>query len=375
MAWSFPCVAKATQGPTVSRSPTAINTNWHPYPRSMQIRSGCIPYMHSGNLLSILLITIDLDILYVHSLFASQLESYPRIGLSFWFPYGKDKTNTLPNIWAMVGYIELYQSHPERSTWGNRIGLGIFRRGRSSDLPDSKSSVYKTPEYSFLGTKEIIYHWLFTPSWQLNFGIGLFFNSWPQNIAYQTSDEDHVVIRPIVSMGIRYISHKEPFLRPGYKSIHFRKTKKNRIDCSIAYSSRYLKSAQSVYSIFRGSSLLAFTLNKHNALLCSMELGYSQYKKAYMQNKLPLAGIEPNILLGYEIRYGRYLLQLQGGYICTDVANPRVRHSYERTKLDSFKRQSFFCVNLQYMPTEYFFIGITIRSKETIPGIRLGISL
>lgn len=93
------------------------------------------------------------------------------------------------------------------------------------------------PNYSFVSIKEITYTWLCTPSWQLNFGIGLLIN-WrttnrqDRSKLHQASSTDYVntniktlsnidnnsaILKPVplATIGIRYITHTQPFFRPG----------------------------------------------------------------------------------------------------------------------------------------------------------------
>lgn len=386
---TLPCVTKAAAQSNVkiATSPTTINTTWHPYPRSIQLRSGLMVHDHI-----VIPTTIDVDILYVHSLFASQFQSYPRVGLSFLVPYALQKEQPLrfPNIWGILAYMELYQSHPTLSTWGNRIGIGAIKGGT---LAQTKGQ----PHYSFVGIKEFTYHWLCAPSWQLNFGIGLWINWWTTNRqdrpkidkasttdplhtnkqSFNNADNENdarsLKLAPIATIGIRYITHTEPFLRPGNHPIHYRKRKSTRVDCSIAGSSRRLASTKKYYLIFRGSSLFSFAINSHNALLCAMELGYNRYKKALLTNMLSAGGIEVTTLLGYEIRYGRYLLQLQLGCEITDSKKPTIQTLNEERSSNILNRKGNFSINMQYMLTERFFVGISARSQE-IPALRLGVS-
>ncbi|WP_250238388.1 hypothetical protein [Cardinium endosymbiont of Oedothorax gibbosus] len=377
ITWLLPCVTKAAAQSNVKLAtfPTTINTTCHPYPRSIQLRSGLMVHNYNEKSIIVIPTTIDLDILYIHSFFASQFQSYPRVGLSFLMPYALQKEQPLrfPNIWGISAYIELYQSHPTLSTWGNRISIGAIKDGTKDQ-----------PHYSFIGIKEIIYHWLWAPSWQLNFGIGLNINqanttdplhsrTQPLHNADNENDAIRLKLAPIATIGIRYITHTEPFLRRGNHPIHYRKRKSSRVDCSIAGSSRRLAATKAYYLIFRGSSLFSFTINSHNALLCAMELGYNRYKKALLNNMLPAGGIEVTALLGYEIRYGHYLLQLQLGYEMTDLKKPTTQTANEDRLLSILNRKYHFSINVQYMLTERFFVGISARHQE-IPAFRLGVS-
>ncbi|WP_162789935.1 hypothetical protein [Cardinium endosymbiont of Sogatella furcifera] len=403
--WLFPCVAKAVEQANLGTTtlPTKIHMTWQPYPRAIQLRSGVTFHKHmhgdatdaatslsDEQVLVVIPTTIDFDILYIHSFFAKQLESYPSIGLSFLLPYALGKAQQLrfPNIWGILAYIELYQSDATLSTWGNRVNIGAMKGSIWAQRP------YQ-PSYSFLAIKEITYHWLLTPSWQLNFSIGLLLNWWTKNKQHRPKanpittpehanaqpanpvDNAHhtvaVKFAPLASIGIRYTTQRTPFLEEANKLIRYSKQTNSRVDCSLAGSSRQLPETQKYHLILRGSALLSFTINAHNALLCAMELGYNWYKQALVANMLPAAGMEITPLLGYEIRYGRCLMQLQLGCELTDSKKPTIQTTYEQGISNLLKQRGKFVATLQYMLTERFFVGVSARSQE-IPALRLGIS-
>lgn len=404
--WLMPYIAKAAGQSNITTSPTisSISTNWHPYPRSIQLRSGLMVHNHldrfttdqsaplsSKTPLFIIPITIDVAILYVHSFFASQLESYPSIGLSFLFPYVLQKGPQFryPNIWGILTYMELYQSHPTRSTWGHRISIGAIKSG-------TLVRATHQPNYSFVAKKEITYCWPCTPSWQVNFGVGLLMNWWTKDMenkqkesqanttdglnTHKTrlnivdNDASRLKFLPLATIGIRYITHTAPFLRSGSYPIHYGKRKKSRLDCSVTGSSRQLALTQKYHLIFRGSSLFSLAINTHNALLCSLELGYNGYKKALLANTLAVSAMEVTTWCGYEIRYGRCLLQLKLGCEITDSKKPTIQRLHADTLSNILYRRGSVSVNVQYMCTEHCFVGISTRSQE-MPALRLGISL
>lgn len=404
--WLMPYIAKAARQSNITTSPTISNssTNWHPYPRSIQLRSGLMVHNHLDRFttpdqsawsskmpLVIIPTTIDVSILYVHPFFASQLESYPSIGLSFLFPYVLQKKPQLrcPNIWGILTYIELYQSHPTCSTWGHRISIGAIKSG-------TLVRATHQPNYSIVATKEITYHWSCTPSWQVNFGMGLLMNWWTKDMedkrkgsqasttdglnTHKTrlnvvdNDASRLKFVPLATIGMRYITHTAPFLKWGSYPIHYGKRKRSRLDCSIAGSSRQLALTQKYHLIFRGSSLLSLAINTHNALLCALELGYNGYKKALLANMLSVGAIEVTTWCGYEIRYGRCVLQLQLGCEITDSKKPTIQACHADTLSNILYRRGSVSVNVQYMCTDHCFVGISTRSQET-PALRLGISL
>ncbi|WP_419241650.1 hypothetical protein [Cardinium endosymbiont of Nabis limbatus] len=393
--WLLPAVTKAAEQFNVniatSSTPSKINTRWYPYPRSMQLRSGWTVAKSNEKSVVVMPSMLDFDILYVHPCLARQLDTYPRIGLSILVPFALQKTPQLrfPNIWGILAYIELYQSNPGLSTWGNRISIGAIKGG-------TLVQAQHPPGYSFLATKEIIYHWLCAPSWQCNLGIGLLVNGWTKNkqsrpeankandqldTTQQTlNDAENQFVRlrfaPMATIGIRYIAHTASLLKLRHNPIHSRKLKSSRIDCSIACSGRRLPSVQKYYLIFRGVSLFSYTINAHNALLCAMELGYNWYKKALFANMLSAGGVEVIPWIGYELRYGYYLLQFQLGCEITDskkLAIQTSQTSNEDTLSNVFKSRGSFSVHLQYMLTESLFVGISARARE-IPALRLGLS-
>ncbi len=405
ITWLLPFVTKAAgqANSHMATLPTAMDPTWYPYPRSIQLRTGGMVHKdmdrHTTDTIQpasnekpliVIPTTIDIDILYVNAFFATQLESYPRIGLSFFMPYGfhKGKQVRFPSIWGILAYMELYQTHPTLSTWGNRISMGAIKGSICTQKKDQ-------PNYSFLSIEEVTYHWACTPSWQLNLCMGLLINGWPnkgqhRSKQHQTNETDQLhgnrqpfreldnasiifKLAPIVTIGIRYVIHTQPFWKLVDRPIHYRKRKSSRVDCSIGGSSRYLPSTKKYHLIFRGSSLFSFAINHNNALLSSIELGYSWYKKALLTNMLAGGGVEATALLGYEIRYGCCLLQLQLGCAITESKKPAIQIPNKGGLSNLLKKRGSFSINLQYMLTERFFVGISARSQE-IPGLRLGLS-
>ncbi|TSJ81314.1 MAG: hypothetical protein NMK33_02325 [Candidatus Cardinium sp.] len=393
ITWLLPGVAKAAQQAnvniTTSLATSKVNKAWHSYPRAIQLRSGAIIGKSNKEPIVVMPTTIDADILYIHPFFARQLDTYPRVGLSILVPYPLQKEQKLrfPNIWGILAYIELYQSDPSLSTWGNRISVGAVKGG-------TLVRAQHAPNYSFVATEEVTYHWLCAPSWQLNFGMGLLINGWTKNKKDKVVVQDKVVVNtagppntqplnnkenhvfslkfaPLATIGIRYIAHTASFLTLRHNPIHYRQRKSSRVDCSIAGSRRWLASTQAYHFIFRGSVLLNFPINAHNALLCSLELGHNWYKKALLTNMLSVGGMEVTTLGGYEVRYGRFLLQLQLGFELIDAKKPAIET--EDTLSDLLERRGSCAVHAQYMLTESFFVGISARSGE-IPALRLGLS-
>lgn len=403
--WLFPCVAKAVEQANLGSTtlPTKMHTLWQPYPCAIQLRSGVMPHKHvhhdatdaatplsDEQVLVVIPTTIDFDILYIHPFFAKQLESYPSIGLSFLFPYVLQKVQQLrfPNIWGILAYIELYQSDATLSTWGNKINIGAMK---GNILVQGQHQ----PSYSFLAIKEITYHRLLARSWQLNFSMGLLLNWWtkhkqqspkvnqittpghahaqPANPIDNAHDRIALKFAPLASIGIGYITQRTPFLREANKLIKYRKQTNSRVDCSLAGSSRQLPETQKYHLILRGAALLRVTINAHNGLLCAMELGYNWYKQALVANMLSAGGIEITPLLGYELRYGRCLMQLQLGCELTDFKKPTIQPSHEQGISNLLKQRGKLVATLQYMLTERFFVGVSARSQE-IPALRVGIS-
>ncbi|WP_243517001.1 MULTISPECIES: hypothetical protein [unclassified Candidatus Cardinium] len=370
-------------------STAKVNKHWYPYPRSIQLRSGCMVHKRDEKLLILLPTTIDLDILFLHPFFARRLDAYPRIGLSFLFPYTFQKEQKLkfPNIWGILGYIELYESNPNLTRWGHRISIGGIKKG-------ALMLVDPQPNYSVVATKEITYHWLFAPAWQLNFGIGLLIN-WSiktikrkpntnsisemdqldSMIKLLNSENDSSIIKlaPLATVGIRYISHANNFYNLVINQIYYKKQKNSRVDCSLMVNNRWLPATQKSYMIFRGSSSLSFAINPHNGLVVSLELGRNNYKKTLLASMLAAEGIELTALLGHEIRYGRCLLQLQLGFELTDSTKLTLQASDEHSLSNVLSKRGSMSINMQYMFTDYLFVGISMRSQEQ-PGLRLGIS-
>ena len=392
ITWLLPGVAQAAQQANINitRSPTTpkINKAWYSYPRAIQLRSGAIIGKSNKAAIGVLSTTIDVDILYIHSFFANQLDTYPRIGLSILLPYALQKECQLrfPKLWGILAYIELYHTDPSLSTWGNRISIGAIKGG-------TLVRAQHRPNYSFLVTKESTYHWLCAPSWQLNFGMGVLINGWVKNkqdkAAVHTADTTHpsntqplnnvgnrslgLKFAPLATIGIRYIAHTASFLTLRYNPTHYTQRKSSRVDCTIAGSSRWLPSTQIYHFIFRGSVLLSFPISARNALLCSLELGHNWYKKALLTNMVSVGGMEITTLGGYEVRYGRCLLQVQLGFEMIDSKKLTIEPSSEDTLSDLLKRRGSCAVHAQYMVTESFFVGISVRSRE-MPALRLGLS-
>lgn len=400
------------------------DSDWHLYPFSIQMRSERRSYNseefigsssnsqqdHEYPQLALVATTLDLDILYINHFFSNNLESYPRVGLSLSFPYAFSKAwkaFRFPRVWGISAYIELYQSDPSASTWGNRIAVGLVR---GSTLSRIKSK----PQNIFWGNEEVTYHWQFSKYCQMNFGFGLLFAWWIPHAKHQSEvkktvttietddffikkvrleDKDSnrikLVCTPTLGIGIRYTVNSEPFLGKYIIPINYTKRKGSRVDCSVVGSGRYHLLTQKYCPIFRASSLLSFAINHVNALLCTLELGYNLHKKAVLAKSTVPGGMEFTTLLGYEIRYGRFFLQLQVGcelinakrpvpqlnYVDSDEKNTVTELSEETTGSANFlSERGVFSANVQYMLTELFFMGVTFRYKE-VPGIRLGVSL
>lgn len=189
----------------------------------------------------------------------------------------------------------------------------------------------------------------------------------------KSADIKNLKFAPLATIGIRYITHTKSFAILSREPIHYRKLKSSRVDCSITSSSRYLSENKKYYLIYRLCTLLSTALNNHNALTVSLELGHNRYTRALLANILPGAGLEVATLLGYEMRYGICLLQLQLAYEITD--SQRLDTNPNENKLSSsLNKRLSVCMNMQYMITDYVFLAITARSQE-IPGLRLGVFL
>ncbi len=400
------------------------DVDWYLYPFSIQMRSGIRCYaseevgLYSSNNrqgdacppLVLVSSAIDLDILYTNRFCANNLESYPRIGLSLCFPYALQKAwkpFRFPRVWGISAYIELYQSDPSASTWGNRVTVGLVRG-------NVLSKIKSKPQNIFWVNEEATYHWQFSKYCQMNFGLGLLLAWWAPRAQYQSGvkktittietddcliqkfrledvDKDRIklVCTPTLGIGIRYIVNPEPFLGKYILPINYKKRKGSRVDCSLASSLRYHVLTQKYCPIFRASSLLSFSINRVNAILCTLELGYNLHKKAVLAKSTVPGGMECTILLGDEIRYGRFLFQLQLGCELISSKRPMPQLNDEGNDMENLDTslsensqglakflhdRGVFSANVQYMLTDLFFMGITFRYKE-IPGIRLGVSL
>lgn len=385
------------------------DSDWHFYPFSIQIRSG-IRHYNNKELINcadkkgkgdpcppffVVPTTLDIDMLYVNDFCAKNLETYPRIGLSLCFPYALKKEwrhFRFPKVYGFSAYVEFYQSNPLASTWGNRVTFGVVR-GSILQKMGSK------PQNIFLGTEEMTYHWQFSRYFQMNFGFGLLLAWWVPNTQHYPKikatlntksirlklEEDNrikLVFAPTIGIGMRYIVNPDPFLRKDIPPINDKKRQGSRVDCSISYSSKCHILEKKYYPIFRTSSSLSFSINHINAMVCTLELGYNLHKKAILADTTVPGGMEFIPFLGHEIRYGRFLSQLQIGCHFINVKKPAPRSSYldddyaeTSSEFSKFiEDRGVFSVHLQCMLTKSFFVGITFRYKE-IPGIRLGISI
>lgn len=88
---------------------------------------------------------------------------------------------------------------------------------------------------------------------------------------------------------------------------------------------------------------------------------------------LPGGSIEVTTLLGYEIRYGRCILQLQLAYEITDSPKNTIQTFNQEHILNVLYRRSRLSTHIQCMLIEHVFVGISNRTQE-IPAFRLGLS-
>ena len=318
--------------------------------------------------------SIDVGVVQIRRFICKHFHCYPKLGLMV--NYGR-----LQEKGSLVGgLVYLEPQHDYLAKWGlfSRLGVGIVyadipTQNAQHNLSSNDIEKYSLPNLYLELALALGVNVRLTPHWQLSPSIGCgYLYSWDRKRRFEEYSEDINTFTGSIALGYtpnpsikRYntghgkssridVGYLSAFRHPDPKPLGHDLSEKDDLK-EVKKLPGYKEAIEKAYYIGGVYAQGSLPLHKNHALTCATEWIWDRASKHELKDKMETSLLKINLLVGYELRYGKCLLGAQIGTYLIDNA---LRFD-EALPMSQIHIRGGLC----YRITDYLSVGVGLKTK------------